>query len=97
MAGAGTGRGAGGATLARASANFAGVLSAGPWRLGRWNSAWQVTASMFVGTSADTWCGVHGIPSACGAGGSTTEAWSDSGPGASPGPNARLYPQGSGQ
>jgi hypothetical protein len=63
--------GTGGATLARASANIAGVLSAGPCRLGRWNSAWQVTASMPAGTPADTWRGVHRAPSVSGAGGSS--------------------------
>ena len=46
------GSGIGGATLARASANIAGVLSAGPCRFGRWNSARQVTSSMSAGTPA---------------------------------------------
>ena len=81
---AGAGNGIGGAALVRASANVAAVLSAGPCRFGRWNSARQVTSSMPAGTPADTWRGVHGSPSFSGAGGSS--------PGADP-----AYPRSPGQ
>ena len=48
------GNGTGGAALARASAKVVAVLSAGPCRFGRWNSARQVTSSTPAGTPADT-------------------------------------------
>ena len=69
-----TSSGTGGAASARASANAAAVLSAGPWRLACWNSARQVTSSTPAGTSADTWRGVHSVPPFSGAGGSSPGA-----------------------
>ncbi len=67
---AGGGASGAGITSASASANSAGVVSGGPRRRSRWNSAWVVTSSMEAGTPAHTWRGLHGLPSASGAGGS---------------------------
>ena len=73
--------GTGGAASARASANSVAVLSAGPWRLARWNSARQATSSTAAGTSAETWRGVHSSPPFSGAGGSRPGAESPADPG----------------
>ena len=67
------GEGAGnarGATRESASANSIGVVIAAPLRLCRWYRAWQMIESMLAGTPADTWRGLHGVPSTIGAGGS---------------------------
>ena len=74
MAAVENGNGTGGAALARASANVAAVLSAGPCRFGFWNSARQVTSSTPAGTPADTWRGVHRPEPFSGAGGSSPGA-----------------------
>src|SRR5579875_1863707 len=58
-----------GAISASACASRAGVVSGGRSRRDRWNSASQTTASIAAGTPARTCRGLHGRPSANGAGG----------------------------